>query len=120
MIKLFTKYASVGVLNTLLHWIVFSICIYVLSTSQALANFIGFIVAVSFSFFVNAKFTFSTHASASRYFLYVTIMGALSALVGWSSDRLHIQPIVTLIAFSGISLVCGFIFSKFIVFRNAK
>nr|DAL41558.1 MAG TPA_asm: Dolichol monophosphate mannose synthase [Caudoviricetes sp.] len=47
-------------------------------------------------------------------------MGSLSAAVGWAADRSGMAPIVTLILFSAISLVCGFIYSKFIVFRDAK
>ncbi|EOT3666035.1 GtrA family protein, partial [Shigella flexneri] len=56
MLKLFVKYTSIGVLNTLIHWVVFGVCIYAAHTSQALANFTGFVVAVSFSFFANARF----------------------------------------------------------------
>ncbi len=50
MIKLFTKYFSVGILNTLIHWSIFGLLTVFLSTSQAIANLIGFIAAVSFSF----------------------------------------------------------------------
>ncbi|MFH2244828.1 GtrA family protein [Enterobacter sichuanensis] len=120
MIKLFTKYASVGVINTLIHWVVFSVCIYVLHAGQALSNFSGFMFAVSFSFFANARFTFNSSATTLRYMLYVGFMGTLSATVGWAADKSDIAPIVTLIVFSAISLVCGFIYSKFIVFRDAK
>ncbi|EFP4047859.1 GtrA family protein, partial [Shigella flexneri] len=28
MLKLFVKYTSIGVLNTLIHWVVFGVCIY--------------------------------------------------------------------------------------------
>lgn len=52
--------------------------------------------------------------------LYVGFMGTLSATVGWIADKFAFPPIVTLVVFSGISLVCGFIYSKFIVFRDAK
>ncbi len=44
MLKLFAKYTSIGVINTLIHWVVFAICIYVFHTGQALANFAGFVV----------------------------------------------------------------------------
>ncbi|HCR6655069.1 TPA: GtrA family protein, partial [Shigella flexneri] len=44
----------------------------------------------------------------------------LSAIVGWAADKCSLPPIVTLITFSAISLVCGFVYSKFIVFRDAK
>lgn len=120
MLKLFTKYTSIGLINTLIHWVVFAVCIYIFFTSQALANFAGFIVAVSFSFFANARFTFETHTTPLRYMLYTGFMGSLSAAVGWSADKSGLAPIVTLVAFSVISLVCGFFYSKFIVFRDAK
>lgn len=120
MLKLFARYTSIGVINTLIHWVVFAICIYVFYTGQALANLFGFVVSVSFSFFANAKFTFKSSASTMRYMLYIGFMGSLSAFVGWSAERSGMAPIITLIVFSAISLVCGFIYSKFIVFRDAK
>ncbi|EHB0603833.1 GtrA family protein [Salmonella enterica subsp. enterica serovar Typhimurium] len=55
MLKLFARYTSIGVINTPLHWIVFAICIYAFHTGQVIGNFAGFVVAVSFSFFVSAN-----------------------------------------------------------------
>lgn len=120
MLKLFVKYTSIGIINTLIHWVVFAMCIYALHTNQAMANFAGFVVAVSFSFYANAKFTFNSATTTLRYMLYVGFMGSLSAAVGWGADLCALQPIVTLVTFSAISLVCGFVYSKFIVFRDAK
>jgi putative flippase GtrA len=79
MFKLFAKYTSIGVINTLIHWVVFAVCIYAFHTGQALGNFAGFVVAVSFSFFANAKFTFKSSTTTIRYMLYVGFMGSLSA-----------------------------------------
>ncbi|URR14395.1 GtrA family protein [Citrobacter portucalensis] len=120
MLKLFAKYTSIGIINTLIHWVVFAMCIYVLHTNQALGNFSGFVIAVSFSFFANAKFTFNSTTTTLRYMLYVGFMGSLSASVGWAADMCRLPPLVTLITFSAISLVCGFIYSKYIVFRDVK
>lgn len=120
MLKLFAKYTSIGVINTLIHWVVFAVCIYVFHTGQALGNFAGFVVAVSFSFFANARFTFKSSTTTMRYMLYAGFMGTLSAIVGWCADKSGMAPIITLIVFSAISLVCGFIYSKFIVFREEK
>ncbi|EAM2765281.1 GtrA family protein [Salmonella enterica subsp. enterica serovar Ohio] len=120
MLKLFTKYTSIGILNTLIHWVVFAVCLYGLHTNQALANFAGFVIAVSFSFFANARFTFNASTTTMRYMLYIGFMGTLSATVGWVADKSAFPPIITLITFSLISLICGFIYSKFIVFRDAK
>ncbi|EPZ5203622.1 TPA: GtrA family protein [Citrobacter freundii] len=120
MLKLFAKYTSIGIINTLIHWVVFAMCIYALHTNQAMANFAGFVFAVSFSFYANAKFTFNASTTTVRYMLYVGFMGTLSAAVGWAADICRFPPLVTLVTFSAISLVCGFIYSKFIVFRDAK
>ncbi len=85
-----------------------------------MGNLAGFVVAVSFSFFANARFTFKSSATSMRYMLYVGFMGFLSAVVGWLADKAGTPPVITMILFSAISLVCGFTYSKFIVFRNAK
>ncbi|AVG76159.1 MULTISPECIES: GtrA family protein [Pantoea] len=119
MIKLFSKYFSVGILNTLIHWGIFSI-LYATGSSQTLANFGAFCVAVTFSFFVNAKWTFNAEASTIRYMIYVLFMGSVALLVGWISDKSMLQPLYTLIIFSLISLICGFLYSKYIVFRDAR
>ncbi|MGR4049799.1 GtrA family protein [Kosakonia cowanii] len=120
MFKRFSTYASVGLINTALHWLIFCLCVYGFTLRQALANLAGFIVAVSFSFFANAKFTFKSSTTAGRYLMYVGFMGMLSVAVGWLADHSGTPPIVTLILFSAISLVCGFAWSKLIVFRDAK
>jgi hypothetical protein len=46
-------------------------------------------------------------------------MGAMAGLTGYIADKLSIPALVTLIAFSGFSLVAGFIYSKLIVFKSA-
>lgn len=114
---LFSKYLMTGVLNTLIHWGVFFLVYRVFSTSQATGNFVAFCVAVTFSFFANAKFTFKSNAGLRRYLLFVSFMGALSILFGWGADALGALPIITLVFFSGISLVLGFLYSRYIVFR---
>ncbi|HAB5154818.1 TPA: GtrA family protein, partial [Salmonella enterica subsp. enterica serovar Java] len=87
-------------------------------THQALANFSGFVIAVSFSFYANARFTFNASTTTLRYMMYVGFMGTLSAVVGWMADQCSLPPLVTLITFSAISLVCGFIYSRVIIFRD--
>jgi len=119
MAKLFARYMTIGVLNTLIHWVVFAICIKNGQT-QSLSNFIAFCVAVTFSFFANAKWTFSAEATTFRYMMYVFFMGMVATLVGGYGDRLKINPIVTLVLFSGISLVCGFLYSKYVIFREKQ
>lgn len=119
MFKIFTRYLSVGVFNTLIHWLIFSFLVYALTFSQSLSNLLAFAVAVTFSFVANAKWTFKKEATKGRYALFVLFMGALAWLIGHVADVLHYSAIITMILFSGISLVIGFIYSKLVVFREA-
>lgn len=80
----------------------------------------AFLIAVTFSFFANAKYTFSAKATSRGYILFVGFMGILSFVSGQVSDNYNISPLITLIEFSSISLVCGFMYSRFIVFRDPK
>ena len=119
MLKIFARYLSVGVVNTLIHWISFAVCISS-GQPQSLSNFIAFCVAVTFSFFANAKWTFTAEATTIRYIMYVFFMGMVAVMIGYYADRMKINPIATLVVFSSVSLVCGFLYSKFIVFRERK
>lgn len=67
MLKQFYRYVYVGMINTVIHWLVFSLCVYGLSTSQYLANLSGFLIAVSFSFYANARVTFKAEMTTLRY-----------------------------------------------------
>lgn len=55
-----------------------------------------------------------------RYFAFVAFMGSMAGITGYIADVTGAPAIITLIVFSGFSLVAGFIYSKFIVFRDAK
>jgi len=114
--KIFVKYLSVGVINTLIHWAVFT-GIYASGLAQSVSNLIAFCCAVTFSFFVNAKWTFESKPTSVRYLLFVVFMGLLALITGLIADVMMIPPVITLITFSTISLCCGFVYSKFIVFR---
>ncbi|WP_342462702.1 GtrA family protein [Arsenophonus apicola] len=116
----FAKYFSIGIINTLIHWIIFAIIVSITNTSQSYANLTSFLVSVTFSFFANAKFTFNKKATSSRYIAFISFMGMMSYLIGYFSDRLNIHPIFTLVTFSTTSLILGFLYSKFIIFKGIK
>lgn len=107
-------------MNTAIHWMCFGALFSLVGLSQAISNFVSFCVAVTLSFFVNAKWTFKSKATTGRYVAFVGFMGAMAALTGYVADFLHAPAIITIIAFSAFSLVAGFIYSKLIVFRDAK
>ena len=111
MNKQFSRYFTIGILNTLVHWGVFLFLHWIILLEQSLSNMGGFIFAVIFSFFMNAKFTFNQATSIERFLGYITLIGK------WA-DKLELPALVTLVSFSGISLVLGFFYSKFIIFKG--
>lgn len=119
ILKLFARYSSIGVINTLLHWLVFAV-LYALGSSQSIANVVAFCLAVTFSFYANARWTFNSQATGKRYLLYVIFMGAVALGIGHLADLSALNPLITLFAFSLVSLITGFIYSHFIVFRIKK
>jgi len=114
----FFKYLLVGVCNTAIHAAVF-ISMLALGSDQAVSNLVAFTVALSFSFLANARFTFRVPLSLSRYLWFVAGMGSLSVSLGYLGDRLGWQPMVTVMLFSLLSLVLGFLFSRW-VFREKR
>jgi putative flippase GtrA len=118
--RFFLRYVSVGLVNTLIHCGVFAVLFYCVGANQAVSNLSAFAVAVTFSFFANARFTFSADATAVRYFLYVAFMGLLAVTFGLLADRWALPPLLMLALFASFSLVCGFIYSRFVVFSRAR
>ncbi|RON09433.1 sugar translocase [Pseudomonas brassicacearum] len=118
--KGFSSYTVVGVANALIHWQIFFVLTTAAELNQAISNFSAFCVAASFSFYVNALYTFDAKVSVRRYLLFIGFMGVLSLGVGMVGDRWRIHGLVTVLVFSLLSLVCGFFYSKFVVFRGCE
>lgn len=115
--NVFARYASVGVINTMIHWVIFA-ALYTSGQTQSFSNFAAFFIAVTFSFYANEKWTFSSEAATISYLVYLFFMGGIATAVGIDGDHSGISPVVTLIVFSSISMLFGFSYSKFIAFRH--
>ncbi len=114
----FLKYVIVGLLNTAVHWA----CFFVLTElvlGQGFANLLAFVVSVTVSFFVNARFTFNARTSTFRYISYVSFLGCLAFAVGVFAETVNAPRLTTLVGFSTVSLVVGFLLSKFFVFVDS-
>ncbi|EUK19439.1 Bactoprenol-linked glucose translocase [Commensalibacter papalotli (ex Servin-Garciduenas et al. 2014)] len=103
-----------------MHWAVFYTCFYGFHKSQTIANFIAFCCSTSCNFFLNAKWTFNSSVTVTKYILLFIFLGSLSLIMGYIADRLHLPSLITLIGFSGTCLVCGFLFSKYVIFKDTN
>lgn len=118
--KSFFTYSLVGQANTLIHWQIFFVLRVGIGLDQATSNFFAFCVAASFSFYVNALYTFEAKHSASRHVLFLSMMGVLSFIVGHLGDHWQLHGLLTVAVFSLMSLVIGFLFSRFVMFRGHR
>jgi putative flippase GtrA len=117
MLTSFLKYASVGVLNTAIHWTTFFIFYAGMGMPQSWSNVSAFAIAVTFSFFANARLTFNAETSPKRFALYFGSLGLIAYSIGGLTDYLALPAVVALVTFSAISLITGYACSRFLVFR---
>lgn len=116
--EIFKRYFTVGIANTLLHWVIFLFGIHIVKAPQSVSNLSAFLVAVSFSYVMNAKYTFKQEKKVKKYLLYIAFMGLLSYLTGYIADKINMPSLLTLVIFSALSLIAGFIYSKKIIFKE--
>ncbi|MFC3902967.1 GtrA family protein [Acinetobacter marinus] len=111
----FIRYFLIGVLNTLIHWLVF-FAFYCFMSSQAFCNFMGFSVACFFSYVLNSIFNFKAKMRFKKFIIFYFMLGTISLLVGFFADRVELTPLLTLVITSAISFFFGFFLSKKMVF----
>lgn len=114
----FFKYSIIGMINTILHIFVFFILYHLYNFNQSISNFIAFLIAVTFSYFINLKYNFKSKYNVKKYLFFVVFMGLISFGIGFISDQNQISPFATMIIFTLISLTLGFFLSKYLIFKG--
>lgn len=114
----FIKYILIGFFNTLLHSCVFFTLYLYYNFSQSISNFIAFLIAVTFSYFINLKYNFKSKYNTKKYMFFVIFMGLISFGIGFISDQTQMNPFTTVIIFTLISLTLGFFLSKYFIFKG--
>jgi putative flippase GtrA len=113
----FATYVLVGIANTVIHWQLFFILRIAYDLSQAYSNLWAFCAAASFSYYVNALYTFAIPTSLGRYLKFMLCIGGLSFALGKLGDQMQWPGGVTLTVYSAASLVAGFLISKWLMYR---
>lgn len=114
----FLRYALIGVFNTAIHGAVMTLLVKGGTMRLAIANATAFLCAVTFSFFANAHWTFTSTVSPSRYLTFVVFMGCLAYGTGYVGDKLKAPGAVVFCFFTVLSLAIGFAFSRHFVFGS--
>jgi putative flippase GtrA len=107
----------IAIANTLIHWQLFFILRIAFELSQACSNLLACCAAASFTFYANALYTFPKAPTVGRYAAFMLCLGGISLAVGALGDRWQWPGVLTVSVFSLISLVVGFLISKWLVFR---
>lgn len=115
-IKQFLQYGLIGIVNTLIHGVVFFLLLDFFT--QAMSNLFAFFAAVCFSFYMNAIFTFKERPTAVRFLKMVFFMAICSYGFGFMGDHYELNPAVTIVIYFILNPVIGFILTKFLVFKN--
>ena len=110
----FFKFCVIGVLNTGIYFLVF-MGLLTIFASQLIANFLGFCAGVTFSFFMNAAFTFKQKTTINKFIRMVLVSGTLSGFFGYLGDSYQWSPYMTFTLFVLVNPLISFFLTKKIV-----
>ncbi len=125
----FIKFGIVGISNTLIGYIVYSICVWI-GMHYLLANIIGFFVSVLNAFYWSNRFVFRKNIDESRSLLGALIKTILayastgivlnSVLLWLFIDQWHISEYVAPIIILVITVPTNFVLNKYWSFKTHK
>ena len=125
----FVKFCVVGLTNTIIGYVVYSICVY-LGMHYLLANVVGFIVSVVNAFYWSNKYVFikgsleyrNIYTSFFKTVLSYASTGiVLNSILLWLLiDRMHISEYVAPIIILIITVPTNFIMNKYWSFKTKK
>ncbi|AMQ86815.1 GtrA family protein [Pseudomonas sp. 22105] len=118
--KGFPAQTAIGLAATLVHWQIFFVLSSAVQLDQSASNFAAFCIAASFSFYMNALYTFETRTSVVAYLMFMSVMGVLSYGVGVFADSRNLPGLVTVSGFSLMNLLLGYCFFRFVLCRERQ
>lgn len=125
----FIKFGIVGVINTILSYVITNGCYYAIGLHEQISNIIAFIITVPISFILNGKFTFEkkqnkkelTKSLVKVYASYSITGLFLSAILLYIQEEIigiphYVATLVNLI----VTVPCNFVLNKFWVYKNKE
>ena len=93
----FISYLVVGVLTTVVNYVIFWICSYLLDVSTVPANTIAFIIAVTFAYVANKIFVFDSPSWKFRVIWKEFAAFIVSRLLSWGIETLFLWVTIDLL-----------------------
>ena len=125
----FIKFGIVGASNTLIAYVIYSICVYI-GIQYLLANAIGFFISVLNAYYWSDRFVFKKGEGESRSAIWTlaktyvaygsTGLLLASILLYLYVDKLHISEYIAQLLVLVITIPLNFIINKFWSFKTEK
>lgn len=119
----FIKFAIVGVVNTLLNFVIFAILSFS-GVHYIIANVIAYTVATANSYFWNSRWVFNHSggfkSKASMKFFMLNLVGLIlnTSIMFVLVEVFDVMEILALVFATGIVMIFNYIFNKIWVFKN--
>lgn len=119
----FIKFGLVGVLNTLINWIIFALLNF-LGVYYILSNIIAYVIATTNSYIWNSKWVFKYNGKDKKEttgkFIILNLIGlALNTTILYLLvDMLGLNKLVALVITTAIVMVINYIVNKMWVFKE--
>ena len=122
-INKFIKFGLVGVLNTLINWIIFALLNFV-GVHYIVANVIAYAIATANSYIWNSKWVFKYNGKDKKEttakFIILNLIGLAlnTAILYFLVDILSLNKLVGLVITTAIVMVINYIVNKIWVFKE--
>jgi len=119
-------YIFFGVLTTAVNWIVFQVCVELLSINWSIANVVAWIAAVLFAYVTNRTVVFQSKSTdiAREFFVFVQFrivsllmeMGVMFLLIEMIGMATFASKVIT----SVVVVIANYVFSKAVIFKERR
>lgn len=120
--KSFIKFGVVGVLNTLINWLIFGVLNF-LGVYYILANVIAYCIATANSYIFNSKWVFEYNGENKKgttikfVILNLIGLGLNTTILYFLVDIANLNKLISLVIATGIVMVVNYIVNKLWVFK---
>ena len=119
----FVKFGLVGVLNTLINWIIFALLNFI-GVYYIVANVIAYVIATANSYIWNSKWVFKyngknkNETTAKFVILNLIGLGLNTGILCLLVDMVGFNKLIALVITTGIVMIINYIVNKLWVFKE--